>query len=194
MFAGNNFQQVHSQKGLGHFLPISLLGCWAQQCPRRGWMGFGATWSSGSCPCPEQGVGMRWCLRSLPTKTILWVYDSPLLKRPLTAKPIPGRFPSIGITQLWGRKPASPHHNTTPSLGLVSVYKWRQPGRKTLSTWVVSLLLRCWPERPQPWAESWQESSAAPEGCWVWRGGYGWSMRWLHGARAGFPGELVPNL
>ena len=44
-----------------------------------GWMGLWASWSSGRCPCPWQGVGTRWSLRSLLTQTILWVYDSMIL-------------------------------------------------------------------------------------------------------------------
>lgn len=37
------------------------------------WMGFGATWTSGRCPFPGQGVGIRSSLRSLPHQTILWL-------------------------------------------------------------------------------------------------------------------------
>ena len=35
--------------------------------------------SSGRCPCPWQGVGTRWSLRSLLTQTILWFDDSMIL-------------------------------------------------------------------------------------------------------------------
>ena len=47
------------------------------KCSRPGWMGLWATWSSGRCPCPQQGVGTRWSLRFLPTQTILWFYENP---------------------------------------------------------------------------------------------------------------------
>ena len=45
-----------------------------RKCSRPGWRGLWATWSSGRCPCPWQGVGTRWYLRALPTQTILWFY------------------------------------------------------------------------------------------------------------------------
>lgn len=35
-------------------------------------------WSSSWCPCPAHGKGIgttRWCLRSLPTQAVLWIYD-----------------------------------------------------------------------------------------------------------------------
>ena len=46
------------------------------QCSRPGWMELWATWAGGRCPCSCRGVGTRWALRSLPTQTILWFYDS----------------------------------------------------------------------------------------------------------------------
>ena len=45
------------------------------KCSGLGWMGLWATWSSGRCPCPWQGLGTRWSLKSLPTQPILWFYD-----------------------------------------------------------------------------------------------------------------------
>lgn len=37
-----------------------------------GWMGLGATWFRGRCPCPRHRVGMRWSGRSFLSQTILW--------------------------------------------------------------------------------------------------------------------------
>lgn len=39
---------------------------------RPGW----GPWSNGGCLCPQQGVGMRRSLSSIPTETIPWFYDS----------------------------------------------------------------------------------------------------------------------
>ena len=51
-------------------------GCPLPGCDSRpGWMGLWAIWSS-RCPCLQQGAGTRWSLRSLPTQTILWFWDS----------------------------------------------------------------------------------------------------------------------
>lgn len=41
-----------------------------------------ATWFSGKCPCPWQGVETRWPLRSLPTQTILWFCEHVLWSSP----------------------------------------------------------------------------------------------------------------
>lgn len=42
---------------------------------RPGWTGLRATWASGKCSCPWQGVGgMGWALGSLPTQTFLGFY------------------------------------------------------------------------------------------------------------------------
>jgi len=47
-----------------------------RQCSRPGWMGLGATCSSGSVPACGRGLGMRWSLRSLLTQTILSFYET----------------------------------------------------------------------------------------------------------------------
>lgn len=39
-------------------------------------MAPGAAWSSGRQSCPHHGVGTRWPLKSPPTQTVLWFYDS----------------------------------------------------------------------------------------------------------------------
>lgn len=38
--------------------------------------GLWATWCSGGCHWPQQGVGTRWCWRFLLTQTILCFYDT----------------------------------------------------------------------------------------------------------------------
>lgn len=39
-----------------------------------GWMDLGAAWSSGNCPCPWQGFGIKWSGRFLPTQTVPGFY------------------------------------------------------------------------------------------------------------------------
>lgn len=131
MFAGNNSHQVHSQKGLGDFLPISLLGCWAQQHPRPGWTGFGVTWSSGMCPCPQQGVGMRWSLGPLQLKPSCDSMIHHWWRGLWLPNPFLGDSQALGAPSWEEGKQLCP--TSTPSLGLLCVYKWRQPGRKILS-------------------------------------------------------------
>ena len=57
-------------------LCISALDAPPWKHSRPGWMGPWAAWFSGWQPCPLQGVGTRWSLRSFPTKAILRFYDS----------------------------------------------------------------------------------------------------------------------
>ena len=60
--------------------PMTLLMQSLCSVPRPGWIGPWATWSSawpnGWQSCPQQRFGIRWSLGSLPTKAILWFYDS----------------------------------------------------------------------------------------------------------------------
>lgn len=43
---------------------------------RRGpWAAWSSTWPSSWQPCPPQGIGTRWSMRSLPTPTVLWFHD-----------------------------------------------------------------------------------------------------------------------
>lgn len=39
------------------------------------WTGLWAAGFSRRCPCPSQGFGTRWSLKSFPTQTRLWFYD-----------------------------------------------------------------------------------------------------------------------
>ena len=74
MLGGNSL--LRGWWGTGTGCPEKLWMSHTWKCSRPGWMGLGATWSSGRCPCPWQRVVTRLSLRFLPTQAILWFYDS----------------------------------------------------------------------------------------------------------------------
>lgn len=41
----------------------------------QGWTGLGTIWAREKFPCPRQGGGTRWALRSFPTQTTQWTPD-----------------------------------------------------------------------------------------------------------------------
>lgn len=95
--------------------PVSRCGSlsWAERI-------IWATWSRGWHPCPCQRDGMKWSLRSFPTKISLGFHGSVILPSP----------------QPWGPRvpPASPSSTTSPSLFFLSV----------LPTWVPCLKFVIW--------------------------------------------------
>lgn len=82
-------------KGNGFRLSVEVI--LGKNCSEKMWMphswkcltGFGASWDSERCPCPQQQVGTR-SLSSLPTHTIPWFYVSFILNTLL--------LPSLRVT------------------------------------------------------------------------------------------------
>lgn len=46
------------------------------KCPGPGWMGLGETWDGGGRPCPWEGVGARWSLKSFQIKAFFMILES----------------------------------------------------------------------------------------------------------------------
>lgn len=69
----------------------------AWQCWRPVWTGLWATKSSERHPSPWQGAGTKWTVRSLSTKTILWLFSD-------SFQWAPTEVDRIGHSRIWPRK------------------------------------------------------------------------------------------
>lgn len=81
----NIYTTKNPPKFMNH--PVFLTGCpekwisllWKRSRPR--WLGLWASCSPERCPCPWQGAGTRWSIRSVPTQAILWFCDTTWLRQ-----------------------------------------------------------------------------------------------------------------